>query len=89
MDQNKIHNTLWKVDREEVRRLPIDIELTWHYSRNGEQMVKSGYHLAQAYDEAKSHGTICGLSRGLQHMWKMKIPNKVKIHNWHILFNAL
>lgn len=44
-----ISNTLWEVDCEEKKRLSIDVKtvgdkLIWHYSRDGDYTVKSGYH---------------------------------------------
>lgn len=91
-DWNKIHNTFWEVDSEEVKRLPIDMtirgdKLIWYYSRTGENTVKTRDHLAQASEEATSYGNVCGLSQSLQQMWNLKSPNKIKIQ--HILFNAL
>lgn len=93
-DWNMIHNIFWEVDSEEVKRLPIDMtvggdKLIWNYSKNGEYTVKTEYHLAHANVETTSHGDLCGFSNSLRHMWKLKIPSKIKIHIWRSIFNAL
>lgn len=63
--------------------------IMWHYTTKGEYSVKSGYHLAMASDEGSSNGMGCGFTLGFRKLWYMRSPNKIKIHCWKALFNAL
>lgn len=40
-------------------------------------------------EESGSDGIQCGFSRGLNRLWGLKIPSKIKIHTWRLIFNAL
>lgn len=78
---------------EKVKRIPLcgypDTDrLVWHYNSNGEFTVKSGY-LAMSREESGSDGLQCGFSRGLKRLWGLKIPSKIKIYTWRMIFNAL
>lgn len=89
-----VHNTLWDMDHEELKRIPLcgiqgsDI-LVWHFHPSGEFTVRSGYHLAQNIDEEGSNGLQCGLAKVLKKVWNSKIPPRIKIHIWRMLFDAL
>lgn len=83
-------NVLWEVDLHiPIGNIEGDDKLIWHYSSNGEYNVKSGYFLTLGNGETNSQGVQCGFTKGLRKLWKLKIPNKIKIHVWRILFNAL
>lgn len=83
-----VENNRWAVDREELKRIPIGNgsgpdKIIWHYITNRNYTVKSGYFLAHK-----------GLNRmwispGLRKLWRLRFPNKIKIHLWRILFVAL
>lgn len=93
-DWQKISISLWDVDVDEVKRIPMcdsteNDKLVWHYNPRGEYSVRSGYHLAMANDESGSDGLICGFSKGLKKLWGLRISNKIKIHVWRMIFDAL
>lgn len=49
-DWNLINKTLWDVDKEEVKKVPLGSyngvdRLIWHYDYHGVYTVKSGYYL--------------------------------------------
>lgn len=91
---NSLIDVFWEVDRAEVRRIPVrldygDDKLIWHFDVKGEYSVKSGSHLAMKVEESNSNGETCGHAKGLKRLWKMRLPNKIKIHIWRLLFNAI
>lgn len=93
-DWSKINGMLWEVDMLEVNRVLVGINfgedrIIWHYSPNGVYTVWSGYHLASDMDASSSNGLKCGFSSGLRKLWSLKLPNKIKIHLWRLLFNAI
>lgn len=93
-DWDMVASVLWEVDHEEIMRILIGSmegtdKLIWHYTSNGEYTVKSGYLLALGSGESDSQGIRCGFFKGLRIPWNLKIPNKIKIHAWSLLFNAL
>lgn len=87
-------STLWDMDLEELKRILLcgnhgsDI-LVWHFHPSGEFTVKTGYHLAQYIDEEGSNGLLCGLAKVLKKVWNSRIPPRIKIHIWRLLFDAL
>lgn len=89
-----ISGILWDVDAEEVKRIHLcdnseNDRLVWHYDSKGEFTVRSGYHLAMSQEESGSNGLQCGFSSGLKKMWGLRISNKIKIHIWMMIFDAL
>ena len=70
------------------RRQSEDI-LLWHYDKRGQHLVKSGYQVALSQ---KHHGIpSCSNPNPSQWnvIWKLKIPEKVKIFLWRAAKNIL
>lgn len=93
-DWSKVNNVLWEVDRLEMKRLLGgaqfgDDKIVWHYTTRGVYTVRSGYYVAVQRDESSSNGSSCGFKEGLQKLWNLKLPNKIKIHTWRLIFEAI
>nr|XP_027118368.1 uncharacterized protein LOC113735569 [Coffea arabica] len=62
-------------------------KLIWHYSKNGSFTVKSAYHLIKTQSTgwqdvaSGSNGSVQDI---WPRLWKLNIPNKVKIFLWRI-----
>ncbi|KAL4637806.1 hypothetical protein ACB092_03G102900 [Castanea dentata] len=74
------------------RRLASDL-IIWLHTKNGEYSVRSGYHVARELSRqegSKGESSKAGLD-GLvwRHLWKMQIPNKIKVFGWRACQNAL
>lgn len=81
MDVNRLECILWDVDINEAMRNPVGSQggndkLIWHYNSKGEYTLKSGYWLANQNEQSTSSGIVCGLSKGLKQLWKLKINTK-------------
>ena len=74
------------------RRLSID-KLFWLHNREGKYKVKSGYHLAKQLEREAESQREC--SKGVDvnpvwcKLWKLKLPNKIKIFMWRACHNIL
>jgi hypothetical protein len=87
-------------DMDVILKIPLTIRLmhdieAWAYERNGCYSVRSAYRLAMEiqcvnadYKEGVSSGSM---EEGLwwKHMWKIKIPPKVRIFWWRAIHNFL
>lgn len=87
-----VENTLWAVERQEVKCIPIGNgsgpdKIIWHYALHGEYTVKSSYFSSEQGDKSDSNGLRCGLSPGLRKLWRLLLSNKIKIQLWHPLFD--
>lgn len=62
-----------------------------HYTPRGVYTVRSGYQLARdmAESSSSSDGSNCGFITGLRKLWQLRLPNKVKIHVWRLLFEVI
>lgn len=85
-------------DAEAILRIPLsrrytDDILFWLHNREGKYTVKSGYHIArQIWKEAQSQGecsTGTGVSPVWGKIWKLHIPNKIKVLGWRDYQNVL
>lgn len=77
-----------------MNRIPVgsgkeNDKLIWNYTSKGDYTVKNGYFLAQQIEESSSNGLTSGLSSGLEILWNLRLPNKIKIQFWRSLVNAL
>lgn len=82
-----IEHNLWPIDHDELRRIPMVIGdepdiLVWHHTSSGE-------YSAMWTRVEGSAGTMQRSSFYYRKMWYLKLPNKVKIHVWQALHEAL
>lgn len=97
-DRNLIEAMFHRDDAEAILRILLsrrytDDTLFWLHNRKGKYTVKSGYHVArQIWREAQSKGecsTGTGVSPVWGKIWKLHIPNKIKVSGWHACQNIL
>lgn len=54
----------------------------WHYTKNGNYSVKSGYNLAMSKASSSPSSSTEVLSNWWTFFWKIKIPRKILIFGW-------
>lgn len=70
----------------------MDDSIIWMYNRNGRYSVKSRYYVAR---QVMRNGNWAECSRGNDEqkvwkaLWKMKVPNKIKIFRWRACHGIL
>ena len=89
-----IHGNFLKVDADEILSIPLprremEDSVIWHYDKQGRFSVKSGYQVAlnMKFPDLPS----CSNSRGntWSVIWKLIIPEKIKIFIWKAAKNLL
>ena len=87
-----------KDDAEGIYRIPLSRRcapdvMTWLYNKNGRYSVKLGYHIARILLKESSHegeGSIPRPSSNVwARLWKLHIPNKIKVFGWRACHNIL
>ncbi|KAH9741755.1 putative reverse transcriptase/RNA-dependent DNA polymerase [Citrus sinensis] len=83
-----------KEDAEIISRIPLPRhtamdELCWHYDKLGKYSVKSGYQLAlkEKFPSAPSSSNL--EPRQWNAIWKLDLPEKIKIFMWRAVKNLL
>ena len=84
-------------DMDAICRIPLSRRqvgdsIFWVHIRNGGYSVKSGYHVA--CEVLKHEGWAecsCGgdMQQVWQALWKMRVPNKIKIFGWRVFHGIL
>ena len=97
-DRHLVEIKFHRDDAEAILRIPLskrytDDILFWLHNRKGKCTVKSIYHIArQIWKEAQSQGkcsTGTGVSPVWGKIWKLHIPNKIKVFGWRACQNIL
>ena len=97
-DRHLVETKFHRDDAEAILQIPLsrrytDDILFWLHNREGKYTVKSGYHIArQIWKEAQSQGecsTGTGVSPVWGKIWKLHIPNKIKVFGWRACQNIL
>uniref|UniRef100_A0A803PV25 Reverse transcriptase domain-containing protein n=1 Tax=Cannabis sativa TaxID=3483 RepID=A0A803PV25_CANSA len=60
----------------------IEDKILWHYSKDGEYSVRSGYRMAAALEVRDIQSNTEATNRWWRQLWKLKIPPKVKHFVW-------
>uniref|UniRef100_A0A803QJV0 Reverse transcriptase n=1 Tax=Cannabis sativa TaxID=3483 RepID=A0A803QJV0_CANSA len=88
-DESFIRANFNHEDAEMILRLPplhegLEDKVMWHYSRNGEYTVRSGYRMAAEMrkSEATSEGQL--MKDWWSKLWKLKLSPKVKHFVWKL-----
>ena len=67
--------------------------LMWLHTKNGEYTMRSGYHIARGITKQESDMGECSRevygSLVWQHLWKLHLPNKIKVFGWRACQNVL
>ena len=97
-DRELIEARFHREDAEAILRLPLSRRhasdlLIWLHTKNGEYSVRSGYHVAKELSRQGSNKgeSLKADSGGLvwRHLWKLHLPNKIKVFGWRACQNAL
>ena len=89
----KLNRWLLTGDKEMVMSIPISWQggvdyLAWHFEKNEQYSVKSGYQLAIS-NKIRESGSNSFVSQSWWlRMWRLHIPPKVKIFVWRACLNA-
>uniref|UniRef100_A0A803PM68 RNase H type-1 domain-containing protein n=1 Tax=Cannabis sativa TaxID=3483 RepID=A0A803PM68_CANSA len=67
----------------------IEDKILWHYSKNGEYSVRSGYRMAAALQVHDIQSNTEATERWWRLLWKLKIPPKVKHFVWKMAHSWL
>ena len=79
---------LWPADVEAVLKLPLgrrdyEDKIIWHFDKNGRYLVKFNYKVALESKVQAGSSSRNGLRNWWQkYLWRLRIPNKIKILIW-------
>ena len=99
-DEQLIRETFWPEDANEILRIPIAENLedwpAWCFDAKGLFSVKSAYKVVVArrdivacWDASTSGAVRDGSDFERHRIWKLNVPNKVKMFMWHFAHNSL
>jgi hypothetical protein len=97
-DQRLLENFLWPFDAEVVRGIKIPFGrhedvLAWHYEKSGQFTVRSAYKLAMQLANAESESASSAHPLGTRpiwkSIWKLPVPQKVKLFVWKVAVQGL
>jgi len=100
-DVQLIQDIFWPEDVAVIMQIPIDHDMddlpAWHFDAKGLFSVKSAYKVAVSRRDVKAgrDASTSGSSRGdngdfeWYRIWKLQIPNKVKMFIWRLAHNSL
>uniref|UniRef100_A0A803Q185 RNase H type-1 domain-containing protein n=1 Tax=Cannabis sativa TaxID=3483 RepID=A0A803Q185_CANSA len=78
-----------KDDAEMILALPnsgwdLDDKILWHYCKNGEYSVKSGYRMACELKAERQQSDDHLAVQWWRKLWRLKIPPKIKVFVWKL-----
>lgn len=89
----------WDNDVEAILRMPVigqnNIDVRrWFYTKSGHYSVKSAYYLMRSLKNQRKIFALASTSslsgrKDWSFIWKLEIPNKVRVFLWRILRNGL
>ncbi|KAL5755359.1 hypothetical protein ACOSP7_023579 [Xanthoceras sorbifolium] len=93
-DLAKIDQVFVAADRDSILEIPLSLgdcndSLIWHFNKNGEYSVKSGYRVAAQEKLSLKGSSSCPDSKWWLALWNLNIPPKVKIFIWRVCHNAI
>ena len=97
-DRVMVEANFHSFDVEAILRIPLSRRYVpdmvfWLHTKDGDYSVKSGYHIArllakQDADLGESSREVMGSSIWAK-LWKLKIPNKIRIFGWRACMDIL
>lgn len=97
-DDNLVHTLFWEEDTNSILSIPLngptirDIR-AWHYTKHGCYSVKTAYYLAchmkRREQENRTGGSSHLMEANWDFVWRIKLPNKIKVFFWRLLKSAL
>ncbi|KAL5781025.1 hypothetical protein ACOSP7_006054 [Xanthoceras sorbifolium] len=93
-DLVKLDQVFVAADRDSILEIPLSFgecndSLIWHFDKNGEYSVKSGYRVAAQEKLALKGSSSCPDSKWWLALWNLNIPPKIKIFIWRVCLNAI
>ncbi|KAL5800890.1 hypothetical protein ACOSQ3_032522 [Xanthoceras sorbifolium] len=93
-DLAKLDQVFVAADRDSILEIPLSFgecndSLIWHFDKNGEYSVKSGYRVAAQEKLALKGSSSCPDSKWWLALWNLNIPPKIKIFIWRVCLNAI
>uniref|UniRef100_A0A803PD49 Reverse transcriptase zinc-binding domain-containing protein n=1 Tax=Cannabis sativa TaxID=3483 RepID=A0A803PD49_CANSA len=64
-------------------------KIMWHYTKNGEYTVKSGYQMASELRRERNQSDDHCLVEWWRKLWRLKIPPKIKHFVWKLVYGWL
>ncbi|GLT35678.1 hypothetical protein SLA2020_101090 [Shorea laevis] len=93
-DVSKLSTCFTNEECKEIAKIPTGPcpdNLVWHYNKFGKFTVKSAHFLAYKYingfDIMEGNNSVS--SAEWKHLWKLKLPPKVKVFLWRAMLNRL
>lgn len=89
---NLLYSLFQPRDIKEITNIPLSTTASedtriWHFSRNGNYSVKSGYKLIMSLTNQDNH--LGPLPETWIRMWKIEVPPKIKIFLWRVARNCI
>uniref|UniRef100_A0A803QFX1 Reverse transcriptase zinc-binding domain-containing protein n=1 Tax=Cannabis sativa TaxID=3483 RepID=A0A803QFX1_CANSA len=93
-DLNALSHYFLRLDIDAILSIPLrnggcEDQWCWHYTSNGCYTVKSGYVVALDLATERNGGSSVNQASWWNDLWKLKIPQKVKIFLWRMYHRAL
>ncbi|KAL5788264.1 hypothetical protein ACOSP7_005213 [Xanthoceras sorbifolium] len=93
-DLAKLDQVFVAADRDSILEIPLSFgdcndSLIWHFDKNGEYSVKSGYRVAAQEKLSFKGSSSCPDSKWWLALWNLNIPPKIKIFVWRVCLNAI
>ncbi|KAL5762390.1 hypothetical protein ACOSP7_018654 [Xanthoceras sorbifolium] len=93
-DLDKLDQFFVAADRDSILKIPLSIgdckdSLVWHFNKNGEYSVKSGYRVAAQEKLSNKGSSSCLDSKWWLALWNLNIPPKIKIFIWRVCLIAI
>ncbi|KAL5836959.1 hypothetical protein ACOSQ3_014128 [Xanthoceras sorbifolium] len=93
-DLAKLDQVFVAADRDSILEIPLSLgdcndSLIWHFDKNGEYSVKSGYRVAAQEKLSLKGSSSCADSKWWLALWNLNIPPKIKIFIWRVCLNAI
>ncbi|KAL5783938.1 hypothetical protein ACOSQ2_006330 [Xanthoceras sorbifolium] len=93
-DLAKLDQVFVAADRDSIMEIPLSFgdcndSLIWHFDKNGEYSVKSGYRVAAQEKLSLKGSSSCPDSKWWLALWNLNIPPKIKIFIWRVCLNAI
>ncbi|KAL5777565.1 hypothetical protein ACOSP7_010491 [Xanthoceras sorbifolium] len=93
-DLDRLDQIFVAADRDSILEIPLSFgdcidSLIWHFDKNEEYSVKSGYRVAAQEKLSLKGSSSCPDSKWWLALWNLNIPPKIKIFIWRVCLNAI
>ncbi|KAH9648889.1 putative reverse transcriptase/RNA-dependent DNA polymerase [Citrus sinensis] len=93
-DEKMIHEHFDKMDADLITKIPLprrprEDELIWHYGKNGQFSVKSGYQTTLQIKFPAMPSSSVASKNECNIIWSLALPQKIRIFAWRAAKNLL